>query len=459
MALRSAPVVAVVGGGFSGLLTALHLVADPTGPQVRLIERRDSFGRGLAYSTGNTDHVLNVRAGGMSAFPDDPDHFRRWLAERGDAQVAQPFVARGVYGDYLQSLLRSAVDGAFGTDRLLLEFDEVVDLRPAGEGWTLLSAMGREIAADAVVLALGALSPLTPRAAGAALLASPRYVADPWARGGLPDDLGDEVLLLGAGLTMVDAAISLARPGRRLTAISRRGLLPRGHAEASSAPAVDGPGFKGSPAALLRRIRALSAQRDWREVIDEVRLSVRAVWGSWSRAQRRSFLRHLRPWWDVHRHRMAPPVAGRIEDLQAAGGLTVHAGAIEGLELAADKVRVAWRPRGRREAQVFTVDAVVNCTGGHGDIRLSDPGLLRAMLTRDLVRPDACGLGIEVDGHSRPLSPEGAPTPALFAVGPLTRGAFWEITSVPDIRRQAQGVAADVAALLTGGAAAIARGG
>ncbi|HVK41160.1 MAG TPA: FAD/NAD(P)-binding protein [Phenylobacterium sp.] len=171
--------VAVIGAGFSGLLTALHLVADPLGPSVRLIERARSFGRGAAYSTGNPDHLLNVRVANMSAYPDDPEHFTRWLATHEGWSSHGGFVTRGVYGDYLQDLLRHALEHT-AAGRLLLEQDEAVDVRPAGQGWRVRLALGREIEAQAVVLALGVLRPAPPAAATGALLTSPRYIGDPW---------------------------------------------------------------------------------------------------------------------------------------------------------------------------------------------------------------------------------------------------------------------------------------
>jgi len=439
--------VAVVGAGFSGLLTALHLLSDPKGPQVRLFERRGVFGRGRAYATDNPDHLLNVRVANMSAFPRDPDHFARWLRAAGEAE-AGPFVTRGVYGDYLQNLLRQAVDGAYGVDRLLLEGDEVVALDPVGGGWRIETAMGRALTADAVVLALGSLPPAPPAAATPELLASTRYVADPWRIDPAADDLGDHVLLLGSGLTMVDVALSLSRPGRRLTALSRRGLLPQGHGPGPpAAPRLD---LEGSPLSVLREVRRRTRDRDWREVIDQVRGSVASLWASWSGAQRRSFLRHLRPWWDVRRHRMAVPVARRIEAMCAAGELTVRAGGLKRLDLEGEGVTAAWRVRGTGEIATLQVDAVVNCTGHSGEIHLAGGRLLDAMLAHGLLRPDPASLGVDVDTQARPLDRGGAPVRGLFAVGPLTRGAFWEITSVPDIRHQAAEVAGEVLRVVGG---------
>jgi uncharacterized NAD(P)/FAD-binding protein YdhS len=440
--------VVVIGAGFSGLLTALHLLSAPDGPQVRLLERRGIFGRGRAYATNNPDHLLNVRVANMSAFPDRPDHFVRWLAEHSGWRSTGAFVTRGVYGDYLQSLLAGALQGAYGVDRLLLELDEAIDVGRSGTRWRVETAMGRAFCADAVVLALGSLAPSPPAGASPELLASPRYSADPW-QVDASADLGRHVLLLGTGLTMVDVVFAISRPYRRFTAISRRGLLPRAHE--ASPPAPGRPGMGGSPAEMLGAVRRLAADRDWREVIDEVRGSVRDLWISWPLAQRRRFLRHLRPWWDVHRHRMAPPVARRIEEMRKLGELTIRAGAIQKLDLAGDEVRVEWRARGTRRPQVLMVDAVVNCMGHSGEIRLADQRLIEALLARGMIRPDPCSLGVDVDPSSRPLGVSDAPSRGLYAVGPLTRSAFWEITSVPDIRIQAAEVAGDILTDLAGG--------
>ncbi len=441
------PTVAIVGAGFSGLLTALHLLADPAGPTVRLIERSSAFGRGAAYATANAEHLLNVCVANMSAFPNDPDHFTRWLAGREGWSAHGGFVTRGAYGDYLQDLLKSAVDRC-GAGRLLLEGDEAIDISRSGTAWKVRLGVGREIEASAVVVALGVLRPAPPGVAGADLLASPRYLADPWVPKSVLDDDADEVLLLGSGLTMVDAATSMWRPGRRFWALSRRGLVPRTHAPVCPVPDIEVP--RGSPVELLRALRSVSSDGRWREAIDALRPHVRAVWQGWSSAERASFLRHLRPWWDVHRHRLAPAVARRLTTLMRGRELVVRAGEVTSLNLGRDGVEVLWRPRGARLTRRLWVEAVVNCAGLLGDLdRASDP-LLRQLLSRGLICPDQSRLGAQVDLGSRLIGASGNPQAGLYAVGPLTRGAFWEITSVPDIRHQAAEVAQ---AILQAGAA------
>lgn len=431
------PTVAVIGAGFSGLLTALRLLLAPEGPRVVLIEKGPRFGRGAAYSTASPHHLLNVRATNMSALVEQPSHFLDWLGAAGVAAPDRVFVTRDRYGQYLQSLLREATaDTASG--RLVLEHDAVVALnRQGGGGWTLSLAMGRTLMADAVVLALGNLPPTPPDGLSAALLNSDRYVADPWAWRGLGGSGRGEALLVGTGLTAIDVALTIreSQPETRLFALSRHGLLPRQHGEALSVHGVPGaPG--GSPAELLMEIRQRAAV-DWRGAIDGLRPHVQAIWRGWSTAERRQFLRHLRPWWNVYRHRLAPEVAARVADFQRSGQLRVVAGRLKAINPVDDGVEVIWTPRGESQLVTRRFSQVINCTGPRGDLTQSSDPLVASLLVAGLVRPDACGLGFDVDSRSRAIGLSGAPADSLFAVGPLTRGQFYEITSVPDIRLQA----------------------
>jgi len=232
-----------------------------------------------------------------------------------------------------------------------------------------------------------------------------------------------------------------------MTALSRHGLLPRIHGEALPAAALLGAPA-GPPEAVLSQVRQ-SAEIDWRGAIDSVRPHVQAIWRGWSLAERRRFLRHLAPWWSIHRHRLAPEVAAKVDDLQQSDRLTVAAGRVERLALARDGVEVTWTPRGETAARVRRVDQVINCTGPRGDLAHADTPLLASLLAAGLVRPDACGLGVDVDTLSRVVGATGEPADSLFAVGPLTRGQFYEITSVPDIRLQAADCADSILSRLT----------
>jgi uncharacterized NAD(P)/FAD-binding protein YdhS len=424
--------VAIVGGGAAGVLQAANLVRH-TGADVVLIERAADVGRGAAYSTRSPSHLLNVRAAGMSAFPEDPDHFVRWLEQRGGGR--DDFAQRRVYALYLRDLL----DEALASGRLRVVAGEAVDL--AGAAPRLAS--GEIVAADATILAVGNLSPGTPAGLKPEGLADDVYVADPW-RGDIAAGLGEEdaVLLVGTGLTAVDAALTLHDSGwrGRTLALSRRGLVPRPHGAPAPAPPPPA-GLTPEALPLLAAVRADAALIGWRAAVDRLRPETQRLWAEADPRQRRLFLRHLRPWWDVHRHRIAPSIAGRIEGMEAEGRLEFGGGRILSLTPEGDGARIAWRPRGGGAAREARVRRIVNCTGPSGDVREADEPLLQALLASGRIRPDAMRIGIDVDGDCRALGADGRGSDTLRAVGPLTKSAFWEIVAVPDIRRQVQAVA------------------
>jgi uncharacterized NAD(P)/FAD-binding protein YdhS len=449
------PVVAVIGAGFSGVMTALHLLRQSAAVKVVLIERRSPIGLGAAYATDDPAHRLNVRAGNMSAWPDRPDDFVLWLKDQALDVGPGGFATRGDYGRYLQRQLSSLAEGPEAVGRLLITPDEITTIVPAGDGWTLTCGMGRPIAADVVILALGNPPPRAPEAVGSELEASDAYVADPWRwNPDAPPPGKGPILLLGSGLTMVDAALSLDRiaPGRPLIALSRRGLTPREHQGAPPSPLPAPPPASLSPVQALAWLRAAAERHGWRTAIDALRPSTQDLWRGWSLGQRAAFLRHARAFWDVHRHRLSPQVAEQVARMRADGRLRVLAGKLDRVDVLEDgRAGLIWRPRGEIDTWRLEVDLVVNCTGPSVDVERSTEPLIAALAGRGLIRADPLRLGLDIDAGHRVIHADGSPQATLFAVGPITRGALWEINAVPDIRVQAAQVAAAVLAALAVG--------
>ncbi|MFV3130242.1 FAD/NAD(P)-binding protein [Niveispirillum sp. KHB5.9] len=447
------PTIAVIGAGFSGSLVALHLLAaGAAAPRILLVERARGFGKGVAYSTRHGAHLLNVRAGNMSAFPDRSGHFLDWLRNRNEVADPAGFVARATYGQYLQEMLSQAAMGSDAVGRLVLVADDAVSLtRVPDGGFRLTTDVGRSYAVDGAVLAMGNFPPDPPPGVDKELLGSFRFQTDPWAPKAL-SRIGktEPVLLLGTSLTMVDVALSLTDQGHEgpILALSRRGLLPRRHGPAAppTVPQVPPP-IGPSLAASLRSVRAAvraagEEDRSWHFVIDSLRGGTAAFWHALPVAVRARFLRHLRPWWDVHRHRLAPPVDERLRAMMAAGRLRVVAGRLERLsEGKADDLCLRLRPRGQDHAEELSVRHAINCVGPGGDIAGTRDPLLRGLLDAGLVRPDPLRLGLDTDAGARLVDREGIAVPGLYAMGPIMRGAQWEITAVPDIRVQAQKLA------------------
>ncbi len=431
--------VVIVGGGFSGTLLAINLLRND-GPVATLIERRARAAQGAAYSTLHPEHLLNVRAGGMSALPDEPAHFQNWLERRG-LPAGSAFVPRRLYGTYLADLLAQAMAAA--PDRLTIVQGEAIDVVRGPARTIVLLADGRTVEGDVVALALGNLPPLVPPGLDPATLPPGCYVEDPWSAP-IADGLRatDTVVVLGTGLTMIDVALLLDADGfaGRIVALSRRGLLPRPHGEVGPvASLVERPGIGAR--ALLSSVRARARGRPWRSAIDELRPHTQRIWGAMPVAERARFLRHLRPWWDVHRHRIAPEVAGRLDAMRRDGRLEVTAGTILDAEAVAGGVRVHYRPRGSERRLAVDGARIVNATGPQGDLVRSPEPLLRALHAKGDIRPDPLRIGVDVDQQSRALATDGSASDRLVVIGPMTRGAFWEIVAVPDIRRQVWSIA------------------
>ena len=458
------PGIAIVGAGFSGTLLALHLLQRvPLQTRVVLIERNAQFGRGPAYSTGNSSHVLNVPAGKMSAFHSRPLDFLQWLQAQppeelcGVEATASTFVPRRMFGRYIRHLLNQEVKARNHGDQFELIRGDVTDIATNGGGLSLTLDRNRAVDVDRAVLAIGNFPPAPPPVADMSFYDSVSYRPDPWAADTL-DDLDPDlpVLLIGTGLTTIDTVISLLDQGHRgrITALSRRGLVP--HRHASSLPPPDMPEADSFPTRVNDLARALreGSRRcrelggNWHTVIDELRPITTELWQAMCTRDRARFLRHMRPWWDVHRHRVAGPVADRIDAARARGQLQIRAGRIHDYRQRPDGLTdILYRPRFGDGLEKIPAGRVVNCAGPDADYsRIRDP-LVRSLLGKGLVRPDPLCLGLDVTANCATLGRDGSISRRLFAVGPVTKGTFWEMTAVPDIRQQAEFLAGQLASL------------
>ncbi|HEY2132608.1 MAG TPA: FAD/NAD(P)-binding protein [Acetobacteraceae bacterium] len=460
----AAPVIAVIGAGFSGSLLSLQLLRRCPAPvRVALIERNLQFGRGQAYATANPSHLLNVPAGRMSAFRDRPHDFLNWLqaqpAETLDGVEASEgsFAPRSLFGAYIRHLLNEELKRDDLGDRFELIRGDVQSIDQTGPRTTLDLGRNRVLQADIAVLAVGNFPPEPVPIADMGFYDSPLYRADPWSPDSYTDlDPTAPVLIIGTGLTMVDAVISLIDQGHTGTihAISRRGLVPRRHL-AGPVPTAAAPGWSlpSRVAALTRLLRAdadkaVAEGRSWQPVMDGLRPFTQEIWQAMPQPEQSRFLRHLRPWWDVHRHRIAPAVADRTDAARAGFQLCIQPGRIRSMEVSGGVVAVRFRPRGGEALETIRVARVINCSGPCCDYaRIAHP-LVRCLMENGLVRPDALSLGLDVSTTCALLDRDGAISRRLFAVGPVTKGAFWEMTAVPDLRRQCEDLAAHLAAVI-----------
>ncbi|KJF72447.1 FAD/NAD(P)-binding protein [Agrobacterium arsenijevicii] len=440
--------VAIVGSGFSAICTAAHLLSSlPAEASIAIVGDESDFGRGTAYRTELPYHRLNVPAGRMSVFPDRPDDFLNWLTESRLGDDPLSFASRGDYGLYLRDRLATLLRSRDQRARVDFVRAKASACRPdRDDGFSFALENGETLRAQNVVLCLGV---------GAASLPvqtlvkeesrAQRVIGHCWQPGWLSRVKGgDRICILGSGLTMIDQVLTLRGKGHRgpIHVLSRRGLVPHPHISPPLPPAD--PRMPEGSTEISRLLQALRKQVNdgtpWRAVMDGLRPKTQSLWQSLTTEQRARFLRHALPWWNIHRHRIAPEVHRAFETLLSEGILEIHAGYLRSLDEQDDGIAVLYRRRHTQTLRELQVDWVINCTGmeraGIGHSRL-----LETMRDDGVILLDAFGLGVEVDGQSRLLCADGKIWSGLFAAGALTAGRFWEITAVPDIRVQAQKIA------------------
>jgi uncharacterized NAD(P)/FAD-binding protein YdhS len=459
------PVIAVIGGGASGTLAAIHLLrlAAAGRPPVRiaLIDAGGRHGLGQAYATTHPGHLLNSPADTMSAVAGDPGQLVRWATANRVAHDG--FLRRSDYGRYLRDTLaeaqRRAGPGSTVT-QVTAQVVRIGDCAPRHPLRLHLAADGH-IDADLAVLAIGSPPPVPP----CPVPDSHRYIADPWAPGALLP-IGDSrpVIVAGTGLTAMDVTIAAAagHPRTVVHAVSRHALLPRAYRRCSEPgrptwlPVLAGPGGPVRLGELMWQVRAAMTDRPeaWEEIMDALRPHVPRLWQRLPLADRQVFLRHVARYWEVHRHRMAPDTARRVSTLLGTGRLSVHAGQVRAVTAGPGALRVCIEHAAGASTE-HEAGWLVNATGPASDITRTGDPLLRDLLRRGLARPDPLRLGLDASPGGALLDAAGRPSRTLFTLGPPLRGLWYETTAIPEIRTQA----AALALRLTAAAAVPARPG
>lgn len=459
--------IAIIGAGFSGTATAVHLLRRASSPlRILLIDDQPETAAGLAYSPGQSDCLLNVPAGQMSLDGSRPGELVDFAARQGMRVGAQDFLSRALYGRYLCASLQDATEAA-GMEcvRIWGRVSRLAQSHNRARSWRIDLDDGRLVLADEVVLAIGNPRPALPPALQA-IRGTQWYVHDPW--GSWPQDRPDRaprrVLLLGTGLTMADVALRLALRGPEppeILALSRRGRLPQPQTAFDRAALLTDAvatlrASGGSLRKLVRLVHALARQvngvgGDWREVINAVRRIAPELWAGLDIEDRRRFLRHVRPIWDVHRHRLPPVAAQELRQLRDAGRLTVRAGAIEGTNITPAGIEVIWRPKGSQQRQRVVVGRIFNCTGPDYSPARSANVLVQSLLSSGLIAPDPLGLGIQVGTEGEVVGADGRIVKGLYYIGPWLRARDWEATAVPELREHARRLAERLAGITVNG--------
>jgi uncharacterized NAD(P)/FAD-binding protein YdhS len=444
--------IVVVGAGFSGTALAINLLRRAHRQPLRIILlERAQMARGVAYAKRGYPYLLNVPAGRMSANSGDPTEFLAFARRLRPHATADDFLPRELYGDYLEATLRSAEAAAPPHVELRRIHGQATDIDRSHRSHALHVHLsdGRKLSADIVVLACGNPPPALVKA-GEGVWDSRRYVEDPWQAAECARE-GETILVVGTGLTAADAIVAAnhaARGKATFHAISRHGLLspPQARVEAGHFGYFDSSSLSRAAAvslrSLVREIRVLAEDiqlrgGDWRQVIGCVRDLAPTLWQRLPPVERRRFLRHVRSYWDVHRHRLPESTWNTLNGLRRSDQLFIHSGRIASLKPLGRRIRVTWRPRGGNGTTALLADRLINCTGPDYDVRRTREPLLRGLVSQGVATADPLGLGLITDESGALIDRSGRPARNLYYLGPMLRATYWETTAVVELRDHA----------------------
>lgn len=455
--------IAIVGGGFSGLMVLANMIRDAKHPMtIEWCNARDSFGTGFAYGTKFNQHLLTVRADRMGAFAGQPEGFYQWLrTAKGITRTARvwpgnefekdSYLPRLLYGEYLKHIMEEALNEAEGKGiRVTMNKTLVRDASLTNaQAQQLLLSLGQEkhaktLLVDAMVLATGNLPPHNFSFLAGSIMPDIRTISDSAEIAKHIKYLGeeDDIVIVGTGLAMADMVLTLKAKGYKgkITAISRNGLLPAIHAAHQNYPAwswiINPQNAPHTALALLRGLRqeierAKGSGYDWRAVVDSLQPVTHILWQRLSIHEKRRFLVKLMPLWTLHYHRMPPQNHAQLCALQEQGKLTIIAGVIAYTAKKQQAIALHFHRRGQDAVEVIYPALVINCTEPEGDIAHSSHELLKNLCDRELIMINALRKGVDITSAA---TAKGKAFKAIFPVGTLLSGEYFDCTTVVDIR-------------------------
>lgn len=420
--------IAIIGAGASGTVAAIDLMRKGLASELILIDSNPLLHRGLAYSTKFASHLLNVPALKMSIIKEEPDDFLIWLKESGFAAHPKTFAPRMHFGNYLQETFERIAENSATGVRILADNAASIEITKTGFKVSLTGGQTEEV--DKIIVASGWQIPSRPHS-------SPKVFDLTYK---LPETLqdGKSATIIGTGLTAIDTVLSIRNIGfeGQITMISRRGVIPQTHM------LEDMPEQNFSTDMTLRqlfrffKVRAKERKTQglsWHGLLDGFRPKTQEYWKNLSLAEKSRFLRHARPYWDVHRHRMAEEISTAIHSELGSGKLQIIAAKISNVIERESHVEIKMRQRGKLHEIIHKADILIKASGADVLPAAALPPLFQSMILQDLAVPDVFSLGLNCTFNGELLDSKGQIVPGIFAIGPVARANLWESVAMPEI--------------------------
>lgn len=440
---------AIIGGGFSGTMLAVQLLEQAKHQvKVFLINNTKDFGKGVAYGTKEPYHLLNVPTCKMSAYPDKPTHFTDWLKQQdltkwqiNKASIDSCFVPRVLFGQYIHEIFQLTLENANSEKELIPIVDKTIGITLTNSKCTLQLEKQGTLSCDKVVLALGNPPPhdFLKRYHESS---NQHYIHNPWQFDikTIPNE--DKILVIGTGLTAIDVLLSLKQKRHfgNITLLSRHGLLPQAHTQIQSP--IDTLETNIAPRSAFHQLHTQARKaKDWRQVIDAQRPITQTLWSNWSNQEKRLFLRHIRAYWDIHRHRIAPEIHQTITQLLSEPQNNCIAARIQNIQTQKNGFSVQIIKRKNHFSETIDCDWLINCTGPNHDYKSLDNPLVQSLFSQGAIQCDRLKLGLHTETTGALIDQDGKTSDKLFTIGPPLKSALWEIIAVPDIRVKAKELA------------------
>ncbi len=462
--------IAIVGCGFAGTMTAVHLIKKAKFPfELVMIGDRDSFNKGIAYNPYSKKQLLNVPAARMSAFQDKPDHFLNWISRQEPYSgidkelVANAYHPRHLYGRYLNEIWRDIILSPESIKVRITIIGSLVDNLDISGNNIVLTLENREtITARYCILATGNFMPGNPDIPNTQFFNNPNYFRNPWQIDAVKNhDNQLPVMILGNGLTMADTILGLLENGfsNKIYTLSPHGFttLPHLHHGLGYTAIREELLSRQDLAGLVRIVHkhirvAKELGYSAEPIIDSIRPQTQQLWKNMIPREKRMFMARLRHFWDSARHRIPMHIYDFLRQLRDSGQLTQYAGRLIDISSGQNGTpTVIFSEAGQKTTKELQVSAVINCTGPSTDPMKADNNYLKNCLVKGIVVQDDLKLGILADPVSfEVINSRHERHENIFALGSLLKGVLWESTAVKELREQAEMVAGGLVSMMEG---------
>jgi len=446
--------ICIIGGGFSGISSAIQLIKKTTNIQITIIDD-NTISKGIAYNPYSNKQLLNVVTSKMSLFDDEPDDFLNWVISKDPYKnedkeiISQSFLSRKLYGEYLTETWEEYLNIAINKNiEINIINDVAIDIDINDSSVEITTKNNEKIISDYCIMATGNDIPKNPTINNNNFYSSKNYYRNPWdIKSVINIDNNLPILILGNGLTMVDTVLGLIEKGFKgdIYSISPNGFNILSHKHIGLKYTKINEELKSNLSLYelvkivnkhIKNVKKYGISAE--PIIDSIRPHVQEIWQNLSITEKKLFMGRLRHLWGVARHRIPQHIQEKIQSLRLDNKLHIISGKLINMEDFYSYVGVEYIDKKRNNFNKLKVSRVINCTGPNTIINNNpDDNLLKKCLSKGIIKQDELNLGICADTKTLRVKDKNNNTHKnIFVIGTLLRGELWETTAINELRKQ-----------------------